>query len=133
MNRAIRNIYQTREEKALYDKNRYPLVRERKLAQSKKYRLENPEKVREWNRIKIARLRKEVFDLLDGKCFACGFSDKRALQIDHVNGGGNKERKNHKSTYGYLKFVLKNKGKYQILCANCNWIKREEKGELIRV
>ena len=27
------------------------------------------------------------------KCLKCGFSDRRALQIDHINGGGIKERR----------------------------------------
>ena len=61
-------------------------------------------------------------------CTRCGFSDKRALQIDHVNGNGMQDRKS-----GYYKFyqdviasLERGEKKYQILCANCNWIKRRE-------
>jgi hypothetical protein len=55
-----------------------------------------------------------------------GCTDVRALQFDHVDGGGSSELK-----YGYgaglahLYRVKKDTtGRYQVLCANCNWIKR---------
>lgn len=52
------------------------------------------------------------------------------LQIDHVNGGGKKEHNRYKSGTSYLKKVLVDtEGKYQLLCANCNWIKRHRKNE----
>src|SRR3990167_3657310 len=40
-----------------------------------------------------ANWRSVVLDVLGNKCSRCGFSDKRALQIDHKNGGGALERK----------------------------------------
>lgn len=64
----------------------------------------------------------------DNRCNCCGFSDERALQIDHINGNGHKEREE----FGYVglqKRVLANPKEYQLLCANCNWIKRAEEGE----
>ena len=69
--------------------------------------------------------RLEVILALGNICCRCGFSDIRALQIDHINGGGSKERKT-KSGKSYLYHVLKDLSKYQLLCANCNWIKRYE-------
>lgn len=65
----------------------------------------------------------------------CGFDDVRALQIDHVNGGGTKELKGGGAKLGayywnvVIKSVLNNENKYQLLCANCNWIKRVENNE----
>ena len=38
-------------------------------------------------------LRMEVLGLYGGVCARCGFSDERALQIDHVQGGGYTHRK----------------------------------------
>ena len=71
----------------------------------------------------------KVIEKYGGQCSRCGFSDIRALQIDHVNGGGCQEIKRH-TLSGYYKKVMDNKnGKYQLLCANCNWIKRYENGE----
>jgi hypothetical protein len=71
----------------------------------------------------------QVFQLLGNKCSHCSFCDVRALQIDHVAGGGSKERK-RLNGIPFLEKVLKDieatNGTYQLLCANCNWIKRSE-------
>ena len=70
---------------------------------------------------------------MGGKCVRCGFSDPRALQIDHINGGGSKERKERGFNGNFHRHVLKSfinkENKYQLLCANCNWIKRVENNE----
>lgn len=74
------------------------------------------------------KIRMAVLSILGSKCLNCGFSDVRALQIDHINGGGAKERKSIKSVTAYYKHiidsVIKGEYKYQLLCANCNVIKR---------
>jgi hypothetical protein len=77
---------------------------------------------------RTAVLRERVFNKLGARCSHCGFGDRRALQIDHINGGGSKNRKNFSQTT-FLKYVLDNLGLFQILCANCNWIKRRENKE----
>jgi len=75
-------------------------------------------------------LKEQIFDKLGHACSRCGFSDKRALQIDHVFGGGNQEHAEIKNSDKFMKKVLADaEGLYQILCANCNWIKRMEKLE----
>lgn len=76
---------------------------------------------------KYHSMRAAVFMALGGVCKRCTFSDIRALQIDHVHGGGQQEFK-RKSGISYLYHVLKHleSGNYQLLCANCNWIKRHE-------
>jgi hypothetical protein len=52
------------------------------------------------------------------------------LQIDHVNGNGSKERKNITLSL-FLKKVLADKeGNYQLLCANCNFIKKHINNEV---
>lgn len=78
-----------------------------------------------------ARIRKMLIELLGGHCVKCGFSDSRALQVDHINGGGSKENKNLKGMKNVqiLKKVLGGSKEYQLLCANCNWIKRFENDE----
>ena len=64
-------------------------------------------------------------------CASCGFSDTRALQIDHKNGGGSAERHSFKAIYTYYSYLLDeaNPVDYQTLCANCNVIKQRERGE----
>lgn len=82
------------------------------------------------------RRRSACITLLGSKCKKCGFDDIRALQVDHVNGGGTKEiRKLGGGAYWnrVIKSVLNNENKYQLLCANCNWIKRFENKELENV
>ena len=64
-----------------------------------------------------------------GKCVRCGFSDGRALQIDHINGGGNMERQKMPSPDTFRKHVMQHPDAYQLLCANCNAIKRIENNE----
>lgn len=82
------------------------------------------------NSERTKRIRNCLIALLGGKCIHCGFLDIRALQIDHINGGGSKERKqkgfSNSATF-YKKAIgsiEQNENKYQLLCANCNWIKR---------
>ena len=108
---------------------------------SMKWRKENPEKVRAslaYHSEKRKDYREQwrlerralVLTLLGDCCAQCGFSDSRALQIDHINGGGNKERIQMKSnTKLYTKILSFGTYGYQLLCANCNWIKRVENKE----
>ncbi|MBN2263072.1 MAG: hypothetical protein JW735_09170 [Prolixibacteraceae bacterium] len=87
----------------------------------KKYAEANKIRNQKWS----AQLRLKVIEKLGGKCKHCGFDDPRALQIDHVNNDGYTERNLITTRVTYLNKVLKDKsGKYQLLCANCNWIKR---------
>lgn len=82
-----------------------------------------------------AKWRADLLFVMGGKCFRCGFNDWRALQIDHINGGGHKERSRIGPSYWnkVLKSFLDKEGVYQLLCANCNFIKRYENGELNKV
>lgn len=64
------------------------------------------------------------------ECFKCGFDDVRALQIDHVNGGGSADyRKFRNNRPKYYRSMLGHLEDFQILCANCNTIKVIENRE----
>jgi hypothetical protein len=88
------------------------------------------------------KLRDKVLLLLGGRCSNpnCGWinedgtrgcTDKRCLQIDHVNGGGTREHRELRGGNSLLLRVLADvEGKYQLLCANCNWIKRHVNDEV---
>ncbi len=82
-----------------------------------------------WHRAK----RLKIQELLGGRCVQCGFADHRALQVDHVNGDGYSDRQRTRSGYGLYHAVLADLaiggGRYRLLCANCNWIKRWERDE----
>ncbi len=68
---------------------------------------------------------------LGGTCRTCGFAEPDALHVDHVNGDGAEERRSlpnlHPRTL--LRLVTESPSRYQLLCGNCNCIKREENGE----
>lgn len=64
-------------------------------------------------------------------CVRCGFSDIRALTLDHVNGNGADDRK-LRGSGGRLYFYLRRFGYpegYQTLCMNCQFIKAHENKE----
>ncbi len=86
---------------------------------------------RKRHRKKREQIRLDIFKKLGNKCVRCGFSDIRALQIDHINGRNKEKRMQWYAFRNYLldlpeSELFKN---YQILCANCNKIKQYEENE----
>lgn len=84
-------------------------------------------------------LRYEVLSHYSGeqpKCVICGFSDLRALCLDHINNDGAAHRKKlckqlanaprGSGSYAVYRDVKKNNypPQYQVLCHNCNTIKQ---------
>src|SRR3990167_2323101 len=76
-------------------------------------------------------LKRKAFDILGNKCVRCGFDDMRALQIDHINGGGGRRKRlfGEITMTNYRKIVAGDSRTFQLLWANCNYIKRVENGE----
>jgi RNase P subunit RPR2 len=73
--------------------------------------------------------RKKAIEMLGGKCVRCGFTDWRALQFDHIKGKVEVPRP-HEHVWQTLRKVLSGDFEgLQLLCSNCNWIKRYENGE----
>lgn len=74
-----------------------------------------------------------ITKLSNSKCERCGFDDIRALQLDHIKGDGSKDRKRFKNIQYLWLYYNEHpeiaRKKLQVLCANCNWIKRSEKNE----
>lgn len=96
------------------------------------YEASRPGRYADIRRRYTARLRDAIFKKYGDKCVKCGFSDRRALQIDHIAGGGTYERRVlfKNGCNSYWAHILKDvSGKYQLLCANCNSIKRHENKE----
>lgn len=72
-------------------------------------------------------LRHACLDKYGRQCARCGIDDARVLQIDHIAGAGSIERRELRYRAKYYATILADAtGKYQLLCANCNWIKRLE-------
>lgn len=106
--------------------------------EQQKYVAENKKEVSE--RFKRSReyWRNAAITKLGGACVRCGFLDRRALQFDHIKGGGAKDRKTNRhngtASYTFYKLVATTdqSQKFQLLCANCNLIKAHETGEFKR-
>lgn len=108
----------------------------------------NPERNLELNRQSCKRtrilLKQQVFQKLGNRCNSLncrwinedgskGCTDPGCLQIDHVFGNGNIERTHNHLKDGrkfYKKVLTDTTGSYQILCANCNWIKRYDENSV---
>lgn len=87
---------------------------------------------REYHVLRRQTMRKQLFDVLGRECARCGYNtDERALQIDHINGRGNADRRRFASLTAYYEHILAvgKDGGYQTLCANCNHIKMVEAKE----
>jgi len=95
---------------------------------------------RDWVRQKRARLResekrythklrRKVIQLLGGKCVNCGCNNYNALEINHKNGDGNKERRKTSYKQFYLN-ILSGRRKtddLEIRCIVCNALHKAQK------
>ena len=129
--------------------------RERQREACRKYYYNNLEKERERNRLKQHRFYRDRpehmkviakrsrdkakleilthYGLGKCQCVECGEGRIACLSIDHINGNGVRQRKQlkaHGSTF-YIWLRRNNfPNGYQTLCMNCQWIKRDNKGEV---
>lgn len=85
----------------------------------------NKEKAQAYGRERFQRLRAEMVELLGAVCRQCGYSDQRALEIDHVVPV--RHRSGGKEWHREMSNIRANPHQYQLLCANCHTIK--SKGE----
>lgn len=127
-----------------------PISKEKAREYRNAWRNKNPEKYKSLrlkhyykhheNEILKSRLRRrENKELIiahyskSSSCAICGFTDIRALTIDHINGGGSKHRKLICRGGGNVFYVWLKKNNYpegfQVLCMNCQFIKRDINGE----
>lgn len=90
----------------------------------KVYSLKNKDKLNRYSKEWSRKNREDVLFHYGGKCECCGENKKEFLSIDHINGGGNKHRKDigHLSICKWLKKNNYPKG-FRILCHNCNMAK----------
>jgi len=123
---------------------------EYKRAYNKQYRKDNIEKIKFLNRLWIknnlernkelnkkerVRLKMDVYNhyAKNGiiECGHCGYKDIRALDIDHIDDKGAEHRiklfgKRTLAGTTFYRWLRTNKypSGFQILCRNCNWIKK---------
>lgn len=96
------------------------------------YREKNRERLRAIEAKRRSALKDEVLARYGLCCARCGFDNKMALCIDHVDNNGSEERRalggQNMAGWNFYR-TLKSRGwpdGYQTLCANCNLIKQME-------
>lgn len=107
------------------DKKWYLLNRKKVIERSRLWQKNNPDKAKQQKLRANRRLRKEILEHYGLVCKCCGETQVKFLSIDHINGGGNKHRKEvvgHSSIYQWLK-TNKYPDGFQTLCHNCNMSK----------
>lgn len=72
---------------------------------------------------KYIKLREKLFEVYGSKCACCGESHKDFLTLDHIKPIGKSINRKAIMVY-YLAIKEKDLSKYQILCFNCNCLKR---------
>ena len=119
---------QTRAKYRKYQQNWRAAHPEQARESNRKYRKAHPGKNRVNLRNHNRRTRLRAIVALGGRCIWCGFADERALQFDHII-AILQSRLRPFSTYQIAMQILKGSEDFQLLCANCNWIKRMDNQE----
>tara|TARA_Y100000034_G_scaffold104648_1_gene131348 strand:+ start:10623 stop:11318 length:696 start_codon:yes stop_codon:yes gene_type:complete len=125
---------------AKHNKEYYVKHRDKRLKYGEKRRAEKPALLNYRSNKAYYKTRVEVLGHYspDLSCVHCGFdSHLSPLSIDHVNGDGSKHRKEMKKTKGHsnIYYWLKRNNfpdGFQVLCMNCQFIKRYENDEAKR-
>ena len=119
-----------RNKKNASQRARWPMIRDKRLARGRAYYSAHREEILRHNRAYSAahksEYRNKVLAHYGGKCTCCDENTPVFLAIDHINGGGNKHKREIKrGGEGFYRWIVKNnfpKG-FQILCHNCNQAK----------
>jgi hypothetical protein len=80
-------------------------------------------RVEEKRKAKFWQARLAMIAAYGGKCTCCGVSEPQFLTLEHLNGGGRKERRKFSNRAGLLYLDLQKRGwpsGYTVLCFNCN-------------
>lgn len=111
---------------------RYLKNKKQIIERSSEYAAKNKDKCSAWAKKTRNKLKHEVFSYYcqgDPKCY-CGETDLSLLVIDHINGGGNKHRREIGVSGGYVfyQWIKKNNfpDEFQVLCYNCNFKKKNQ-------
>lgn len=119
-----------------YDRRYYQEHREQIRVRNNAWWQAHKEQRRIYDQEYRERIKAEVLEYYGGgklACAHCGFSDIRALSIDHIDGRGKQHRQNlgisrSLTFYRWLQGQDYPKG-YQTLCMNCQFVKRAENNE----
>jgi len=127
-NREEIRIYERLYQRGYYKKNSEK-IRARKTRERQNREVLYQARARRYHRWKIAALK--MYGGENPKCKWCGMDKYECLQIDHIKDDGFIDRKIAKKEIGggenFYRWLLSKPyqpDRYQVLCANCNVIKR---------
>lgn len=92
-------------------------------ARLRKYKAEHIEQEKARARRRTWNLKLEVIGLGGGECACCGERRPAFLCVDHIDGGGRKDRERLPSPSAYYRDIKRRgfpKGRCRLLCCNCN-------------
>ena len=111
-----------------YKKKCFYICKECHRKSNKKWNQDNMDKHNQSNRESNHRLTNEVIDAYGGKCKCCGETRREFLSIDHIDGNGNKQKREIgvRDSAGLYRWLRQNNYPegFQVLCFNCNMGKR---------
>jgi len=96
-----------------YAKNREDILEKQKVNQNRK----------EYFKKYYRELKKRIVAAYGGKCVCCSEAHFEFLTIDHIKGGGRKDRSKHTGAgfYAWLEKRGFPQKEYRLLCMNCNF------------
>lgn len=99
--------------------------RDRRIAIAKGYHERHRDQDNARKRALRQRARQEAVDAYGGACICCGETYLPYLDLDHINGGGTKHRKQLGWGVAYFKYLKDNHWPQgiQVLCGNCHYAK----------
>lgn len=130
-NRKYRADPEHKKQQRKYDCKRRvdPEYREKVRERSREYRIKYPERMKKARDDRYASLKMIVYNHYGYSCVGCGETERVVLSIDHINGGGNKHRReisrsSNKGTGGgglMYYWLIKNNFPegFRVLCRNC--------------
>lgn len=127
-------MYANEEKRREYERKYYEAnkekIRARKAEQMRVRRLNFQDQFRQQGLNYRQATRERLLSMYGRSCAICGYSDSRALSLDHIHGDGNEERRQvgEKGVYR-LALLEYNPNRYRILCMNCQFIEHKERSK----
>lgn len=82
--------------------------------------------LRHWHAARRLAVLRKLSNCYVPFCECCGENIPEFLQIDHINGGGNADRKRGLSSTALINWLIRHgvdRNKFQVLCGSCNGAK----------
>jgi len=107
-----------------YNRGYYIENKEKIDIRNKKWHTNNKYKMNKFGRDHRERRKTEAMNHYGGcVCQLCGVEDIEVLVLDHISGGGTKQRRGFGDGHAIYRWVYNNHypDGFRVLCRNCNW------------